>query len=72
MTRVDVDGLAPNVELAGEGPLVVLLHGFTGAAAGWAPIVELLAPEFTTIAIDIVGHGASDSPPGVDRWRTVG
>ena len=68
MTRVDIDGLALNVELAGEGPPVVLLHGFTGAAAGWAPIVELLAPEFTTIAIDIVGHGESDSPPEVDRY----
>ena len=68
MTRVEIDGLALNVELAGEGPPVVLLHGFTGAAAGWGPVVELLTPEFTTIAIDIVGHGQSDAPPEVDRY----
>lgn len=68
MTMVDVDGLTLNVELAGEGPPVVLLHGFTGAAAGWTPIVELLASEFTTIAVDIVGHGHSDAPPEVDRY----
>ncbi|MEE8338231.1 MAG: 2-succinyl-6-hydroxy-2,4-cyclohexadiene-1-carboxylate synthase [Dehalococcoidia bacterium] len=68
MTVVEVGGLALNVELAGAGPPVVLLHGFTGAAAGWAPIVELLAAEFTTLAIDIVGHGRSDAPPQVDRY----
>jgi 2-succinyl-6-hydroxy-2,4-cyclohexadiene-1-carboxylate synthase len=68
VTRVDVDGLALNVERAGSGPPVVLLHGFTGAAAGWGPLVELLAPEFTTLAIDIVGHGQSDAPSDAGRY----
>ena len=70
MTRVDVDGLALNVERAGSGPPVVLLHGFTGAAAGWGPLVELLAPEFTTLAVDIVGHGQSDAPSDAGRYGT--
>ena len=69
MTRVDVDGLALNVEQAGSGPPVVLLHGFTGSAAGWAPLVELLSPWFTTLAVDFVGHGASDAPAAVERYR---
>jgi 2-succinyl-6-hydroxy-2,4-cyclohexadiene-1-carboxylate synthase len=69
MTRIDVDGLHLNVEEAGSGPPVVLLHGFTGAAAGWGALVEALAPEFHTIAIDIVGHGRSDSPSTVERYR---
>ena len=68
MTRVDIDGLALNVERVGSGPPVVLLHGFTGAAAGWGPLVELLAPEFTTLAVDIVGHGQSDAPSAVERY----
>ena len=69
MTRVDVDDLALNVEQAGSGPPVVLLHGFTGSAAGWAPLVELLSPWFTTLAVDLVGHGASDAPATVERYR---
>ena len=69
MTRLDVDGLALNVERAGSGPPVVLLHGFTGSAAGWASLVELLAPEFATLAVDIVGHGRSDAPAALERYR---
>ena len=69
MTRVDLGGFALNIEVAGSGPPVVLLHGFTGSAAGWAPIVEALAPEFTTLAVDIVGHGKSDSPAALDRYQ---
>ena len=69
MTRIAVDGVELNVERAGSGPPVVLLHGFTGSAAGWAPLVEVLAPEFTTLAVDIVGHGKSDAPAGLERYQ---
>ena len=47
----------------------MLLHGFTGSAAGWAASRRALAPEFTTLAIDIVGHGQSDAPEDVERYR---
>lgn len=69
MTRVDLGGLALNIEVAGSGPPVVLLHGFTGSVAGWALVIEALAPEFTTLAVDIVGHGKSDSPAVLDRYQ---
>jgi 2-succinyl-6-hydroxy-2,4-cyclohexadiene-1-carboxylate synthase len=69
MTRLDAGGVMLNVEVAGQGPPVVLLHGFTGSARGWGAVVEALAPEFTTLAFDIVGHGQSDSPEGLDHYR---
>ncbi len=69
MTRVDVGGVMLNVDAAGQGPPVVLLHGFTGSARGWGPVVAALAPEFTTLAIDIIGHGQSDSPATIDHYR---
>jgi 2-succinyl-6-hydroxy-2,4-cyclohexadiene-1-carboxylate synthase len=69
VSRVELDGLGLNVEVAGSGPPVVLLHGFTGSAAGWAPLVDALASEYTTLAVDIVGHGQSDAPDDVDRYR---
>ena len=68
MTRIDVGGLMLNAEVTGHGPPVVLLHGFTGSGAGWSSLVAALAPEYTTIGIDIVGHGASDSPVDIERY----
>ena len=69
MARVEVDGLRLHVEQQGSGPAVVLLHGFTGSTATWNSLTELLAPHFEVIAIDIVGHGRSDAPAEVDRYR---
>ena len=69
MSRIEIDGLRLNVEQTGSGPPVVLVHGFTGAAAGWAALADTLAPRFTAIAIDIAGHGRSDAPDAVERYR---
>lgn len=70
MNRIPVaPGFFLNVEVAGSGPPLVLLHGFTGSAASWAPFIEALGGGFTTIAIDIVGHGHSDKPAPLDRYR---
>jgi 2-succinyl-6-hydroxy-2,4-cyclohexadiene-1-carboxylate synthase len=69
MARIEVDGLQLNVEQHGSGPAVVLLHGFTGSATTWNSLTDLLSPEFEVIAIDIVGHGESDAPVEVDRYR---
>ena len=69
MARIEVDGLRLHVERQGSGPAVVLLHGFTGSTTTWGSLTELLSPEFEVIAIDIVGHGQSDAPAEVDRYR---
>ena len=69
MTRVPLDGgFALNVERAGSGPPLALLHGFTGSAAGWGPLLDLLAARFTVFAVDVVGHGASDKPRDPARY----
>ncbi|MBT5773750.1 MAG: alpha/beta fold hydrolase, partial [Dehalococcoidia bacterium] len=69
MAQIEVDGLRLHVEQQGSGPAVVLLHGFTGSTTTWGSLTELLTPEFEVIAIDIVGHGESDAPTEVDRYR---
>jgi 2-succinyl-6-hydroxy-2,4-cyclohexadiene-1-carboxylate synthase len=51
-----------NVLVAGEGPPLVLLHGFTGCAAGWAPQIAVFKRDFTCIAVDLPGHGGTDAP----------
>lgn len=44
---------------AGQGPDLVLLHGWGMHAGIWRPIVELLATQFRLHLIDLPGHGSS-------------
>jgi len=48
-----------NVEVRGDGPPLVLLHGFTQTALLWGAFGDLLASEHTLIAVDLPGHGGS-------------
>jgi 2-succinyl-6-hydroxy-2,4-cyclohexadiene-1-carboxylate synthase len=71
---VDVgDGLHLSVACAGSGPRVMLLHGFTGAAESWAPLLPALH-DYASIAVDLPGHGRSGAPDEASRYalhRTV-
>jgi pimeloyl-ACP methyl ester carboxylesterase len=50
--------------IAGQGPVILLIHGIAGTAATWTAVQERLAERFTTIAPDMPGHGVSDKPAG--------
>src|SRR3989304_31382 len=67
MSRIEVNGIYFNVATQGSGPAVTLLHGFTGCAHNWQPVAERW-PGFQTIMIDLIGHGASDSPADPARY----
>jgi 2-succinyl-6-hydroxy-2,4-cyclohexadiene-1-carboxylate synthase len=69
MARVVVNGVRFNVARAGAGPALVLLHGFTGGATTWEPHVPVFARDFDTVAIDLLGHGASAVPAEPARYR---
>lgn len=70
MTRFEVaPGFSLNVECEGAGEPIVLLHGFTGSAESWGEFGHRLAQRFRTLAVDFVGHGASDSPVAIDHYR---
>ena len=53
----------------GDLPLL-FLHGWNGASALWEPIVERLAKNHRTIALDLRGFGASSGAPGPYRVET--
>ena len=65
---IEVRGVRYHVELSGAGDPLVFLHGFTGSAANWTPIRRQFEPRFTTIAIDLPGHGQTDSPTDLQRF----
>jgi 2-succinyl-6-hydroxy-2,4-cyclohexadiene-1-carboxylate synthase len=66
VSQIAVGGLHWNVDVTGAGPHVLLLHGFTGSLATWASHREAWRG-FTTIAVDLPGHGDSDRLPETSR-----
>src|SRR5690606_6956710 len=47
----------------GEGPLVLMLHGFPGLAYSWRhQMAPLALAGFKAVAIDSLGYGGSDRP----------
>lgn len=49
----------------GNGPAVILVHGFPESSAIWDDFSKELAKEFTVISPDLPGHGASGLPKGL-------
>jgi pimeloyl-ACP methyl ester carboxylesterase len=64
MEMIDVDGIRIAYERAGDGPPLVLLHGYVGdGTTTWRPQIESLSDEFTVVAWDAPGAGRSSDPP---------
>jgi pimeloyl-ACP methyl ester carboxylesterase len=62
--QIEVDGLRIAYERAGEGPALVLLHGYVGDGRGtWRRQLDDLSDEFTVVAWDAPGVGLSSDPP---------
>lgn len=51
----------------GDGPPLVLLHGFTGSAQGLTRLAEALARDYRVLAPDLPGHGRSLAHDGLER-----
>ena len=60
---VEAGGLNWHVQLMGQGPCLLLLHGTAAATHSWRDLAPLLAPHFTLIAPDLPGHGFTSSLP---------
>jgi magnesium chelatase accessory protein len=58
-------GLNWHVQIMGDGPAVLLLHGTGAATHSWRDLAPLLAQYFTIIAPDLPGHGFTDGGRGV-------
>jgi pimeloyl-ACP methyl ester carboxylesterase len=68
----NVDGLSLRYLSAGNGPAVVLIHGYAETSRMWQPLMPTLALHFTVIAPDLPGIGESDIPAGgMDMTRAA-
>jgi len=58
----DADAIA--YDDAGQGPVIVLVHGSPGTSRAWQPVAERLAPRFRVIAPNLPGYGGTTRPAG--------
>ncbi len=65
---VDSAGVKLHYVTAGEGPLVVLLHGFPDYHYTWRDQMPALAKHFQVVALDLRGYNKSDKPEGVENY----
>jgi haloacetate dehalogenase len=66
-SRVRVDGAEYAVTCGGQGPPLLLLHGFPQTHACWSGVAPALAGRRTVVAPDLRGYGASRAPAGGPR-----
>jgi pimeloyl-ACP methyl ester carboxylesterase len=71
---VHANGIRLHVTEVGEGPLVLLLHGFGEFWWTWRHQLTAIADAgFRAVAVDLRGYGDSDKPPrGYDGWTLAG
>ncbi len=60
--KATIEGVKLHYLTAGDGPTLILLHGYTQTSRMWKPIIPLLAEKFTVIAPDLPGIGDSAIP----------
>jgi len=56
---------------AGEGPAVILLHGYTQTSRMWRPLIEKLKDKFTVVAPELPGIGDSDVTKNGSDMKTA-
>lgn len=67
--KIEANGLRHHVVVEGEGPPVLLLHGFPDSSALWRhQIPEIARAGYRVIAPDLRGFGESDAPPRVEDY----
>ena len=65
------NGITINVRYAGNGPAVLLLHGYPQTSACWHLVVpQLLAAGFSVVVPDLRGYGDSDKPESAEDHNT--
>ncbi len=65
---IETNGIRLHCALDGDGPLVVLLHGFPECWYSWRHQIPALARRFRVVAPDMRGYNLSDKPPGVTSY----
>jgi haloacetate dehalogenase len=63
--RIRTSGATINLVTGGEGPPVLLLHGYPETHAMWHKVAPELARDYTVVCADLRGYGDSSKPKGL-------
>lgn len=70
--RIATNGIELNIAEQGEGPLVLMLHGFPESWYSWRHQFEpIAAAGFHAVAPDMRGYGKSDKPQDISAYNQV-
>jgi pimeloyl-ACP methyl ester carboxylesterase len=71
--QIATNGVTIHVRVGGQGPAVVLLHGYGETGDMWAPMAADLARNYTVVVPDLRGLGLSSKPAsGFDKKTQAG
>ncbi|WP_198038860.1 alpha/beta fold hydrolase [Skermanella stibiiresistens] len=70
--RIETNGVSLHVRVGGQGPAVILLHGYGETGDMWAPLAAELAGDHTVIVPDLRGMGLSSRPESGYDKKTQG
>ncbi|MBI3271990.1 MAG: alpha/beta hydrolase [Planctomycetes bacterium] len=68
MPHIDIRGVSLHYEDAGQGPVVLFVHGWAASWKFWRSAAALLAPRFRTISVDLAGFCGSAKPAGAAHY----
>ncbi|MDX3805578.1 alpha/beta fold hydrolase [Bosea thiooxidans] len=68
--EIATNGATIHVRVGGQGPAVVLLHGYGETGDMWAPMAADLAKDYTVVVPDLRGLGLSSKPASVFDKKT--
>lgn len=63
-TYAEIDGVYLRYQARGQGPAVVLIHGYGSSSEIWTKVMDRLASSHRVIAVDLKGFGYSSRPAG--------
>lgn len=63
MPSARINGIDLWYDVQGEGPTLVLSHGFAGPTAQWPPVINEFRERLRLVLYDVRGHGHTSVPP---------
>ncbi len=66
--EIKINSVVYSYDVTGEGEAILLLHGFTGSKKTWDYFVPSWSKGNKVIAVDLIGHGQTESPANSDRY----
>ncbi|HWO98685.1 MAG TPA: 2-succinyl-6-hydroxy-2,4-cyclohexadiene-1-carboxylate synthase [Bacillus sp. (in: firmicutes)] len=67
--KYEINSISYEADIRGEGPPLLLLHGFTGSKETWAPFYDKWEKTNQLISLDLIGHGETSSPYDIVKYR---